>query len=95
MVWQQLVGAEQGPATPRRWVCAVAPSAGGSGDSGDSLCGVRGAPGWVVRDACPSMCLYVAHPCAVYVCIWVCVSFKLFIKYAFPCVKGMIGHFLK
>lgn len=92
VIWLQLVGAEQGPATPRHRVCAVDPSAGGSSDSGDS-CGVSSAPGWVVRDVCHSMCFYVAHPCAVYVCIWLYVSFELFIKYAFPCVKGMLGHF--
>lgn len=31
-----------------------------------------------------SLCMYLG----------MCVSFKLFIKYAFPCFKGMIGHFV-
>lgn len=30
---------------------------------------------------------------SVSVYLGMCVSFKLFIKYAFPCFKGMIGHF--
>lgn len=31
---------------------------------------------------------------SLYVYLGMCVSFKLFVKYAFPCFKGMIGRFL-
>lgn len=39
-------------------------------------------------------CFCMAGPLGQCKCVLgMCVSFKLFIKYAFPCFKGMIGHF--
>lgn len=55
-------------------------------------------PGWcsgagVVRD--PVTCFYIACPFGQFMWIfgYVC-SIKVFIKYDFPCCKGMIGLFL-
>lgn len=57
-----------------------------------SLCS---GPVW--REKCLShthMLLDSGPPGAVYVCMRVMyLSLKLFIEYAFPCDKGMIGHF--
>lgn len=40
------------------------------------------------------MLLYSSPMTSLYVYLGMCVSFKLFVKYAFPCFKGMIGRFL-
>lgn len=48
----------------------------------------------MVRSVCHMhMILYSLPVGSLCVNLGMCFSCKLFIKYAFPCFKGMIGHF--
>lgn len=90
-VWPQAEGAEPGPIPPCHRVGSVVLFEGSTWDR----VGPRVSGAGVGGDGCRMHVLFCCSslgqftPVFGYVCL-----LKLFIKHAFPCFKGVIGHFL-